>query len=107
ACVYFLSYLHRLASFATRAHEGTAIMHNKLFDLTGKVALVTGGSKGLGKSMARGLAEAGADIVISSRHENELRPALDAILKGTDRKGRYVVADMSKRDQTRQLAKRA
>ena len=56
----------------------------KIFDLTGRVALVTGGSKGLGKAMARGLAEAGADIVISSRHENELKPALAEILKGTD-----------------------
>jgi len=48
----------------------------RIFDLTGRVALVTGGSKGLGKSMARGLAQAGADIVISSRHENELGAAL-------------------------------
>ena len=47
-----------------------------VFNLSGKVALVTGGSKGLGKAMARGLAEAGADILISSRHEEELRPAL-------------------------------
>jgi len=45
---------------------------NNLFDLSGRVALVTGGSKGLGKAMARGFAEAGADIVISSRHEDEL-----------------------------------
>src|SRR5712692_5812057 len=65
----------------------------KIFDLTGKVALVTGGSKGLGKAMARGLAEAGADIVISSRHENELKPALEEILRDTDRKGRFIVAD--------------
>jgi NAD(P)-dependent dehydrogenase (short-subunit alcohol dehydrogenase family) len=77
----------------------------KCFDLTGKVALVTGGSKGLGKSMARGLAEAGADIVISSRHEDELRPALEEILKGTQRKGKYFVADMSKRDDVKRLAK--
>jgi NAD(P)-dependent dehydrogenase (short-subunit alcohol dehydrogenase family) len=69
------------------------------------VALVTGGSKGLGKAMARGLAEAGADIVISSRHENELKPALDEILCGTDRKGRYVVADMSKRAEVLRLAR--
>ena len=71
-------------------------MVQDIFDLTGKVALVTGGSKGLGKAMARGLAEAGADVVISSRHEEELRPALDAILSGTGRKGRYVVADVAR-----------
>ncbi len=44
-----------------------------LFDLNGRVALVTGGSRGLGKAMARGFAEAGANIVISSRNEEELR----------------------------------
>jgi NAD(P)-dependent dehydrogenase (short-subunit alcohol dehydrogenase family) len=76
-----------------------------LFNVQGKVALVTGGSKGLGLAMARGLAEAGADIVISSRHENELKPALDEILRGTDRKGRYVVADMSKRAEVLRLAR--
>jgi NAD(P)-dependent dehydrogenase (short-subunit alcohol dehydrogenase family) len=76
----------------------------KPFDLTGRVALVTGGSKGLGKSMARGLAEAGADIIISSRHEGELRPALADILDGTGRRGHYVVADMTKRDDVQRLA---
>jgi NAD(P)-dependent dehydrogenase (short-subunit alcohol dehydrogenase family) len=79
----------------------------KLFDLSGKVALVTGGSKGLGKAMARGFAEAGADVVISSRHENELRAALDEILQGTGRRGRYVVADMSRRAEAARLAKAA
>src|SRR5690349_24813887 len=77
------------------------------FDLSGRVALVTGGSKGLGKAMARGLAEAGADIVISSRHENELRTALDDILKGTGRRGRFIVADMSRREQVTHLAQTA
>src|SRR5262245_28479537 len=77
------------------------------FDLSGRVALVTGGSKGLGKAMARGLAEAGADVVISSRQENELRPALDDILNGTGRRGRYVVADMTRRDQVARLAQTA
>jgi NAD(P)-dependent dehydrogenase (short-subunit alcohol dehydrogenase family) len=82
-------------------------MTNKLFDLSGKVALVTGGSKGLGKAMARGLAEAGADIVISSRHENELRSALEEILQGTGRRGCFIVADMSRREQVEKLAKTA
>src|SRR3989442_3185072 len=78
-----------------------------IFNLTGKVALVTGGSKGLGKAMARGFAEAGADIVISSRHEDELRTALDEILQGTGRRGRFVVADMTRRDEARRLAETA
>jgi NAD(P)-dependent dehydrogenase (short-subunit alcohol dehydrogenase family) len=82
-------------------------MATPLFNLTGKTALVTGGSKGLGKAMARGFAEAGADVVISSRHENELRAALDDILKGTGRKGHYVVADMTKRDDVKRLAQAA
>jgi NAD(P)-dependent dehydrogenase (short-subunit alcohol dehydrogenase family) len=82
-------------------------MTTNVFDLNGKVALVTGGSKGLGKSMARGLAEAGADIVISSRHEDELSAALEDILRGTGRRGAYVVADMSRRAEVSRLAKTA
>src|SRR5271166_2077199 len=78
-----------------------------VFQVTGKVALVTGGSKGLGKAMARGLAEAGADIVISSRHEGELRAALDEILQGTGRKGKLIVADMSQRTDVARLARTA
>src|SRR5439155_3652132 len=80
---------------------------NKLFDLSGRVALVTGGSKGLGKAMARGFVEAGADVVISSRHEDELRNALADILRDTDRRGRFVVADMGRRDDVRRLAQTA
>src|SRR5438128_6199308 len=79
-------------------------MFPDIFKVAGRVALVTGGSKGLGKAMARGLAEAGADIVISSRHQEELRPALDEILHNTGRRGRFVVADMAQRDDVRKLA---
>ena len=57
-----------------------------LFDLSGKVALVTGGSKGLGKAMARGFAEAGADVPITSRHEEELEAAVAEIGEGLKEK---------------------
>ena len=82
-------------------------MNLKLFDLTGKVALVTGGSKGLGKSMARVLAQAGADVVISSRTEADLKTALPQVLDGTGRKGKYIVADMAKRADVTRLAQEA
>ena len=79
-------------------------MKNSLFDLTGRVALVTGGSKGLGKAMAHGFAEAGADVIISSRHEDKLKSALKEILDGTDSRGAYFVADMTRREDVRRLA---
>ncbi len=79
-------------------------MPAKLFDLTGRVALVTGGNKGLGKAMARGFAEAGADVVIASRHEKELKTALDEILAGTGGQGAYCVTDVSVREDVKKLA---
>jgi NAD(P)-dependent dehydrogenase (short-subunit alcohol dehydrogenase family) len=79
-------------------------MKNSLFDLSGRVALVTGGSKGLGKAMARGFAEAGADVIISSRHENELRAALDEIGQGTNGRREFIVADMTDRNDVKRLA---
>jgi NAD(P)-dependent dehydrogenase (short-subunit alcohol dehydrogenase family) len=82
-------------------------MNHSLFDLSGRVALVTGGSKGLGKAMARGFAEAGADVVISSRHEGELKTAAAEIAEGTKSKVVHFVADMTKRDDVRRLANNA
>jgi NAD(P)-dependent dehydrogenase (short-subunit alcohol dehydrogenase family) len=79
-------------------------MNAKLFDLTGKVALVTGGSKGLGKEMARCFALAGADVLISSRSEKELQSALQYILAGTGRKGQAIPADLGKRGEAERLA---
>src|SRR6187402_2697093 len=50
----------------------------ELFALTGRVAIVTGGSRGLGEEMAEGLAEAGASLMLCARREQWLTPTLDA-----------------------------
>ena len=102
-----------LVLFLIRANTGrrTDLLNNhrdsKFFDLSGRVALVTGGSKGLGKAMAMGFAQAGADVVISSRHENELQAAAREIRSRTDAKVAYVVADMTQREEAGRLAQAA
>jgi len=78
-----------------------------LFDLTGKSALVTGGSKGLGKAMARAFAEAGADVFISSRHADELSAAAKEIGEGLNVRVEWMVADMIDRAQVKGLADEA
>ena len=50
----------------------------ELFDLTGRVAIVTGGSRGLGEEMAEGLAEAGASLMLCARREQWLTPTLES-----------------------------
>ena len=55
-------------------------MHiSELFSLSGKVAIVTGGSRGIGKEMAIGLGEAGAKITITARREEWLIPAYEEL----------------------------
>jgi NAD(P)-dependent dehydrogenase (short-subunit alcohol dehydrogenase family) len=75
-----------------------------LFDLTGRVALVTGGSRGLGKAMAHGFAEAGAKVVIASRSEKELRAAQAEIQAATKGEVVYFVTDMGDRAAVARLA---
>src|SRR5262245_61026761 len=74
------------------------------FDLSGRTALVTGGSRGLGKAMARGLAEAGADILIASRHEAELVAAVADIGQGLQSRVQLVVTDLGRRGEVERLA---
>ncbi|MBI4910824.1 MAG: SDR family oxidoreductase [Acidobacteria bacterium] len=69
-----------------------------LFDLHGRTALVTGGSRGLGLEMAEGLAEAGASVMILARREQWLGPALEEMhAKGFRAEGE--ICDVSHPDQ--------
>jgi NAD(P)-dependent dehydrogenase (short-subunit alcohol dehydrogenase family) len=75
----------------------------KLFNLEGKVALVTGAALGLGRSFAQTLAEVGADVVIADIDENHLDET-EGILEATGRKVLKIVADVSKpRDVARMV----
>ncbi len=54
-------------------------MNDKLFDLSGRVAIVTGGSRGLGAEFAEGLAEAGASLMLCARRDEWLVPEVEAL----------------------------
>ncbi len=57
-----------------------------LFDLTGRVAVVTGGSRGIGRAIATGLAAAGADVVIASRKLGNCEQTASEISAATGRR---------------------
>ncbi|TNF63587.1 MAG: glucose 1-dehydrogenase [Burkholderiales bacterium] len=75
----------------------------QLFDLKGKTALVTGGSRGLGLQMAHALGEAGARVLISSRKAEDLEQAA-AELQAAGIDARWIAADCQHEDQIRRLA---
>jgi len=74
----------------------------KLFDLTGKVAVVTGGNGGIGLGMAQGLASCGADVVLVGRNEEKAKSALAAL---AEYGGRYEfhAADVTHADSCKKL----
>lgn len=76
----------------------------KLFDLTGRAAIITGGSKGLGLAMAEGIAAAGGNVVLVSRTQDECDAAADKIKKlyGTGAIG--LAADVTKQADMENMA---
>ncbi len=75
----------------------------QLFDLAGKTALVTGGSRGLGLQMAHALGEAGARVMLSSRKADDLEQAVGE-LKAAGIAADWIAADCAREDETRSLA---
>jgi NAD(P)-dependent dehydrogenase (short-subunit alcohol dehydrogenase family) len=78
-----------------------------LFDLTGKVALVTGGSRGLGKEMVLAFAQAGADVVIASRKLPSCEELAKEVRETTGRKALPVACHVGDWGQVEALAETA
>jgi len=74
-----------------------------LFDMTGKVALVTGGSRGIGAAVVRGFAEAGADVVIASRKLPNCEAVASEIEAATGRRALAVAFHVGRWDECDRL----
>ncbi|HET7088777.1 MAG TPA: SDR family NAD(P)-dependent oxidoreductase [Anaerolineae bacterium] len=70
--------------------------------MTGRVALITGGSKGIGRAVALAMAEAGADVAICARKMADLEPVADAV-RATGRRAFATVCDVTDAGQVNQL----
>jgi NAD(P)-dependent dehydrogenase (short-subunit alcohol dehydrogenase family) len=81
-------------------------MANTIFDLTGKVAIVTGTSRGLGQYLARALAAAGADLVLTSRHPETLRD-FQREIEGMGRRAVALALDVREQESIRRMAEDA
>ncbi|WP_205303226.1 SDR family NAD(P)-dependent oxidoreductase [Nonomuraea montanisoli] len=79
---------------------------SQLFSLDGRVAVVTGGSSGIGRAIAGALARAGASVVIVARREPELAATVEE-LTGDGCRAAWVSADLSTRDAVRAAAEEA
>lgn len=76
------------------------------FNLAGRVAVVTGGGRGIGEGIALGLAEAGADVVVAARRTNEIEAVAERV-RSLGRRALAVTTDVMKIDQIQALARDA
>ena len=83
----------------------TTFLESK-FGLAGKVALVTGSSQGLGRSMALALANAGAAVIINGRDASKLGPVVAEVEKAGG-KAKAIAADLGNRDDVKRLIQEA
>jgi NAD(P)-dependent dehydrogenase (short-subunit alcohol dehydrogenase family) len=79
---------------------------NGLFDLSGQVAIVTGTSRGLGQHFARALARAGADLVLASRHRDDLA-SFEAEIKSLGRRAVSLELDVRDHDSIERMVSAA
>ena len=79
-------------------------MKDTLFDLSGRVALITGGSKGIGRAIAGGFARAGAEVFLCARTEEPLRKAAEEIRSQCGVRVEHTVADMARRGDVKRTA---
>ncbi len=77
-----------------------------LFDLTGKVAIVVGGSGGIGRALALGLAECGADVIVASRQLVNLEPAAEDI-RALGRQALAISVDATQEQSVTDMVKRS
>ncbi len=75
------------------------------FDLTGRVAIITGGATGIGRGIAEGLADAGANIVLAARRIEKCEEACKEITKRTGVRALAHKCDITKNDQIETLVK--
>ena len=75
-------------------------MPRNRFDLSGKVAIVTGGGRGIGKAIALGLAEHGAEVVLSSRTQTQIEQVAQEI-RNLGRKALPIAVDLTKMSDLR------
>src|SRR5215475_2512056 len=101
-----VGYLNDKLRFVSGSSDPYMTAHiNDLFNLSDRVAIVTGGSRGLGKEMAEGLAEAGASLMLCARREEWLTPTIQEFrAKGFTTEG--MLCDVTNQEQVQKLIDR-